>query len=319
MGDKYDPKYPTKYITYLDANNLYGWATSKPLPIRNFKWMTEEDLNNWRNIPCILEVDLEYLPDLHNNYPLAPERLKIGKVEKLIPNLYNNKKYVLHRENLKQYESLGLKIKKIHKGITFHEEPWLEKYITLNTKLRTKLKNDFKKDFFKLMNNSVFCKTMENLRNRVNVRLVASKDKARKLFQKNLTMRVELFFPDNLIAVHMKKTKLKSNRPIYLGMSILDLSKTLMYDFHYNYIKPKYDNKAKLLFTDTDSLACEIETKDFYKDIIHDVEIVFDTGNYPKIHESGIPTGKNKKVLGMFKDEDGGKQIDEFVGPIQDE
>ena len=109
MGDKYDSKYPTKCVTYLDANNLYGWAMSKPLPIRNFKWMTEEDLNNWRNIPCILEVDLEYpqdLHDLHNDYPLVPERLKIGKVEKLIPNLYNKEKYVLHRENLKQYKGL---------------------------------------------------------------------------------------------------------------------------------------------------------------------------------------------------------------------
>ena len=162
------------------------------------------------------------------------------------------------------------------------------------------------------MNNSAFGKTMENLRNRVDVRLVTSEDKARKLFAKP-NYETRTIFPNNLIAVHMKKTKLKLNKPIYLGMSILDLSKTLMYDFHYNYIKPKYDNKAKLLFTDTDSLAYETETKDFYKDIAPDIESMFDTSNYPKIHESGIPTGKNK-VLGMFKDEAGGKQIDEFVG-----
>ena len=316
MRDKYDPNSPTKYIPYLDANNLYGYAMSKPLPVRNFKWMTEEDLNNWRNIPCILEVDLEYPQDLHdlyNDYPLGPERLKIGKVEKRIPNLYNKEKYVLHRQNLKQYESFGLKITKIHKGITFHEEPWLAKYISLNTELRTKAKNDFEKDFFKLINNSVFGKTMENLRNRVDVCLVTSEVKARKLFAKPNYMS-RTIFSDNLIAVHMKKTKLKLNKPIYLGMSILYLSKTLMYDFHYNYIKPKYDNKAKLLFTDTDSLAYEIETEDFYKDIAPDVESMFDTSNYPKIHKSGILTGKNKKVLGVFKDECGGKQIDEFVG-----
>ena len=138
MGGKYDPNSHTKYIPYLDANNLYGWATSKPLHVRNFKWMTEEELNSWRKIPCILEVGLEYpqdLHDLHNDYPLAPERLRIGKVPKLIPNLYDKEKYVLHRENLKQYESIGLKITKIHKGITFHEEPWLPKYISLNTEL----------------------------------------------------------------------------------------------------------------------------------------------------------------------------------------
>ena len=288
MGDEYDSNSPTKYIPYLDANNLYGWAMSKPLPIQSFKWMAEEDLNNWRNIPCILEVDLEYpqdLHDLHNDYPVAPERLKIGKVEKRFPNLYNKEKYVLYRENLKQHESLGFKITKIHKGITFYKEPWLAKYISLNTKVQTEGKNDFEEDFFELINNSVFGKTMENLRNRVDIHLVTNKDKARKLFAKpNYDSRT--IFSDNLITVDMKKTKLKLNKPIYLGMSILYLSKTLMYDFHYNYIKPKYDNKAKLLFTNTDSLEYEIETKDFYKDIAPDVESMFDTRNYPKIHKS---------------------------------
>ena len=228
MEDKYDPNSPTKYIPYLDANNLYGWAMSKPLPTRRFEWMNEKDLNNWGNIPCILEVDFEYpqeLHDLHNAYPLAPERIKIGKVEKLVPNLNDKEKYVLYHNILKQYESLGLKITKIHKGIKFHEEPWLEKYITLNAKLRTNAKNKFEKDFFKLMNNSVFGKTMENLRNRVDVRLVTNEDKAKKLFIiPNYESRT--IFSGNLIAVHMKKTKLKLNKPIYFEMSILDLSKT---------------------------------------------------------------------------------------------
>ena len=112
----------------------------------------------------------------------------------------------------------------------------------------------------------------------------------------------------------MKKTKLVFNKPVYLRMCILDLSKTLMYDFHYNYIKRKYGDKAKLLFTDTDSLMYEIQTEDFYKDISEDVKHKFDTSNYPPNHPSGIPSGFNKKVLGMFKDEAGGKVIDEFVG-----
>ena len=112
----------------------------------------------------------------------------------------------------------------------------------------------------------------------------------------------------------MKKTELTFNKPVYLGMSILDLSKTLMYDFHYNYIKQKYEDKAKLLFTDTDSLMYEIQTEDFYKDISKDVKHKFDTSDYPPNHPSGIPSGVNKKVLGMFKDEAGGKVIDEFVG-----
>ena len=110
----------------------------------------------------------------------------------------------------------------------------------------------------------------------------------------------------------MMKTKLYFNKPVYLGMSILDLSKFLMYDFHYNYIKTKYG--AKLLFTDTDSLEYEIKTKDFYKDINPDIEKRFDTSDYPTNQPSGIKTGLNSKVLGMFKDDAGGKQIVEFVG-----
>ena len=314
LGEEYDPSQPSKYITYLDANNLYGWAMSKPLPISNFKWM--KNLHNWRNRPCILEVDLEYpeqLHHLHNEYPLAPESLNVGNVDKLIPNLMDKERYVLHRDNLLLYESLGIKIKKIHRGITFVESPWLKEYIDLNTGLRAKATNTFEKDFFKLMNNSVFGKTMENIRNRVDIKLITNEKEAKKLISKpNFHHRT--IFTENLIAVHMKKTKVYYNKPIYLGMCILDLSKTLMYDFHYNYIKKKYGEDANLLFTDTDSLAYEIDTEDFYKDINPDVERLFDTSNYPANHESGIKVGTNKKVPGMFKDEAGGKQILEFVG-----
>ena len=143
MGKKYDPMSPSKYLVYLDANNLYGWAMMKPLPVGDFKWMEEKELENWEDIPCILEVDLEYpreLCVLHNDYPLAPERLKIGNVEKLIPNLWDKEKYVVHYKNLKLYLELGLKISKIHRGIKFREEPWMRSYIKLNTDLRTKRK-----------------------------------------------------------------------------------------------------------------------------------------------------------------------------------
>ena len=120
-------------------------------------------------------------------------------------------------------------------------------------------------------------------------------------------------FDENLIAVHMKKTKLYINKPVYLGMSIFDLSKSFMYDFHYNYIKTKYGDNAKLLFTDTASLAYEIKTKYFYKDINPDIEEWFDTSDYPTNHPSGIETGLNSKVLGMLKDEACGKQIVEYI------
>ena len=312
MGKSFNNKEASKYITYLDANNLYGWAMSKPLPTHGFKWMDNNELETWEKHPCILEVDLVYpqsLHDLHNDYPLAPERIKVNKVTKLIPNLGNKEKYIIHYQNLKQYLSLGLKLVKIYRGIKFEESPWLEKYISLNTDLRAKAKNEFEKDFFKLMNNSVFGKTMENIRNRVDIRLENDEKRAEKLSAKPIFKHCNIFSED-LVSIPMKKTELTYNKPVYLGMCILDLSKTLMYDFHYNYIKQKYEDKVKLLFTDTDSLMYEIRTEDFYKDISADVEDRFDTSDYPKDNPSGLPSGFNKKVIGMFKDE----VIDEFVG-----
>ena len=204
------------------------------------------------------------------------------------------------------YVDLGLKIKKIHRGIKFKELPWMKSYIELNTDLRTK---GVEKDFFKLMNNSVFGKTMENIRNRVNVQLVSTLEKAQKLIAKP-NLKHWTRFDKNLIGVHLNKTKMTYNKPVYCGMSILDISKTLMYEFHY-----KYMNKflKKLLFTDTDSLCYEIETDDFFADIAGDVEKMFDTSNFDKNHQSGIQ-GKNKKIPGMMKDEAGGKIIEEFVG-----
>ena len=174
-------------------------------------------------------------------------------------------------------------------------------------------KNKFEENFFKFMNNSVLGKTMENIRNRVDIHLVTNEYQARKLISKS-NYHHRTIFCDNLATIHMKKTYLVFDKPVYLGTSILDISKTLMYKFPYNYLKPKYGEKAKLLFTDTDSLMYEIETDDLYQGIFPDVRTMLDTSNYPKDHPSGIETGVNKKVIGMFKDDAGGKQIIEFVG-----
>ena len=137
---RFDVNKPSKDITYLDANNLYGWGMSKPLPTHGLKLMKLNELETWENNSCILEVDLEYprnLHDLHSDYPLAPEQIEVNKVSKLIPNLGDKEKYILHYENPKKYLSLGLKLTNIHRGIKFKEGQWLEKYIALNTKLRT--------------------------------------------------------------------------------------------------------------------------------------------------------------------------------------
>ena len=335
---EYNETAPEKHIMYLDANNLYGWAMSQYLPTGGFKWLNEEfilldDYTDDSDKGLILEVDLEYpdeLHDLHNDYPLAPEKLKVGEdmlsaycekiaekfnmssglVQKLIPTLGGKEKYVLHYRNLQLYLDLGMKLKKIHRVLEFNQSPWLKEYIDFNTMKRANAKNSFEKEFFKLMNNSVFGKTMENLRKRVDVRLVTDEKKLFKLTSKPTYVSSKIFNED-LVAVHKIKETLTLNRPAYVGMCILDLSKTLMYDFHYNYIKDKYGDEAKLLFTDTDSLMYEIQTDDVYKDLFVDKE-KFDNSDYSK--DSPFYFGENKKVIGKFKDEAAGIPITEFVG-----
>ena len=338
---EYDEKAPSKYIMYLDANNLYGWAMSQYLPTGGFKWMTQKQIDkiNLANYKedsdkgIILEVDLEYPEELHNqhnDYPLAAEKIKVtkdmlsdycknisdkynistGLVSKLIPTLSNKNKYVLHYRNLQLYLSLGLKLTKIHRVLEFNQSPWLKQYIDFNTEKRKNAKNAFEKDFFKLMNNSVFGKTMENIRKRVDVRLVTDEKKLLKLASKPTYVSSKIF-NENLVAVHKIKETLTLNRPAYVGMCILDLSKTLMYDFHYNYIKDKYEDKARLLFTDTDSLTYEIEADDVYKDFFNDKD-KFDNSDYPD--GSSYFDKTNKKVIGKFKDEAAGVPICEFVG-----
>ena len=350
----YDPDKQSSYITYLDANNLYGWAMSKPLPYGNFKWVnygwamsqgaTFSDMSQElpydryllpkrKGIGRIYEVDLEYpkeLHDLHNGYPCAAEKIKVtdemlsdycreikdkfnissGNVNKLIPTLRDKKNYVLHEENLRLYLSLGLKLKKVHRVLRFSEKPWLKEYIDFNTEKRKNAKNAFEKDFFKLMNNSVFGKTMENIRKRSNIHLETDPDHFLRQTAKPTFVSCKIFH-ENLVAVHMKKKILKLDKPSYVGMCILDLSKVLMYDFHYNFIKKKYGDRAILLFTDTDSLCYIILTDDVYEDLYNHKDM-FDNCDYSK--SSKFFFDENKKVIGKFKDEAAGNPITSFVG-----
>ena len=182
----------------------------------------------------------------------------------------------------------------------------------MNTKLRTEEKNDFEKDFFKLMNNSIFVKTIENLRNHRDIKLVTT-DKRRNQLVSEPNYHATKYFSEDLLAIEMKKIKVKMNKLIYLGMSILDISKTLMYDFWYDYIKPKYQDNVKLCCMDTDSFIIHTKAEDFYEDIDDDVEKWYDTSNRDDDVDRPLPIGMNKKVIGLMKDELGGKIMIELV------
>ena len=317
----YNNNEESSYIQYLDANNLYGWTMSRKLPVNGFKWIDNKEINekfikNYNendNKGYIFEVDVKYpkrLHELHSDLPFLSERMEINKCKKLVCNLFNKKKYVTHINSLKQALNDGLKLRKIHRIIEFNQDAWLKPYIDMNTELRKAEKNDFEKDFLKLMNNSVFGKTMENIRKHSDIKLVTTDKKRSKLVSEPNYHTINLISED-LSIIEMKNTKVKMSKPIYLGLSILEISKILMYEFWYDYMKPKYGNKVKLCYMDTDSFIMNIKTNAFYEDFINDVENRFDTSNYEV--NRPLPTGKNKKVIGLMKDEQGGKTITEFV------
>ena len=211
---------------------------------------------------------------------------------------------------LKQALDHGLKLRKVHRVIEFDQETWLKEYIDVNTELRKKASNDFEKDFFKLMNNAVFGKTRENFRKHRDIKLV-KKDKKRNKLVSEPNYHTMKLIDNNLAIIEMRKVKVKMNKPIYLALSILDISKITMYEFWYDYVKSKYEDKARLCYMDTNSFVVNIKTKDFYKDIAENVKERFDTSNY--IYDRPLPTGVNKKVIGLMKDEFGGDIIREFV------
>ena len=317
----YDKKKKPSYIQYLDANNLYGKAMTEKLPVRGFRWMDDickidEDFvkvyNKNDNKGYILDVDVDYpnkLQNLHSDLPFLPKRMVINNTKKLVCNLNDKKNYIVHINVLKQALDHGLKLKKVHRVIEFEQEAWLKEYIDVNTELRKKATNDFEKDFFKLMNNAVFGKTMENVRKH-RVKLVKTEKKMNKLVSEPNFHTMKLI-DNNLAIIEMRKVKVKMNKPVYLGLSILDISKISMYEFWYDYVKIKYEDKARLCYMDTDSFVVNIKTKDFYKDISQDVNKRFDTSNYT--FDRPLPTGINKKVIGLMKDKLGGDIITEFV------
>ena len=257
----------------------------------------------------MLEVDVAYpreLHDYHNDLPFMCAKMKINGVEKLFPNLYYKRKYIIHINVLKQAIDHGLVLERIHRCIEFKQSAWMREYIVLNTRLRTAAKNYFEKDFYKLMNNSVFGKTMENIRKHRNIKLVNNEEEYLKNVMKPNFKSGTLPGPDQM-SCEMGKIRAVRSKPVYLGQAILDLSKTIMYEFHYDYMIPKYGDRLKLCYMDTDSMIYSIKTEDFYSDISSDVESRFDTSGYPNNGSTPLPIEKNKEVIGLMKDELGGE------------
>ena len=269
---------------------------SQYLPVGNFSWLrnmpTEEQIKSWqpdRKRGFILEVDLEYPPGLHdehNAYPLAPEKaqvpeewmspyqqalaieLNLGKdrTQKLLLTLRDKTNYVLHYRNLQLYLSLGMKLKRVRNVLAFDQKDWMKSYISLNTELRKQATSTFEKNFFKLLNNSVFGKTMENLRNRTVVKLVRAGEEAklRKLLSNPLFASAAVF-GESLAGIQMHKERILMNKPVYTGMWVLELSKLLMYEFFFfffffflmteihSFYSELYDEKSGV---QTDYLTC---------------------------------------------------------------
>ncbi|XP_066595461.1 uncharacterized protein [Prorops nasuta] len=289
----YNSSESSRYLMYFDVNNLYGWAMSQALPFGQFEWVENcenfnvNDYADDSDTGYIIEVDLFYpekIHDLQRDLPMCPENKKPpkSKISKLLATLNNKYRYVMHYRNLKQALNHGVVLEKIHRILKFKQSFWLKSYIDLNTKLRTESNSDFEKNLYKLMNNAVFGKTIENVRKRY------------------------------LVAIQMKKLNIIIDKPIFIGMCVLDLSKVCLYSFHYDVILPKLKLDVKLLYTDTDSLIYEFKCENIY-DFIREKIDYFDTSDFPINNIYNIPL-VNKKVIGLMKDECNGNLMSEFVG-----
>lgn len=285
------------------------------------------------DIGYFFEVDLEYPEELHpahQDYPLAPERLNVAAEEKsllqqalemryerrpqncskLVPNLHDKRNYQLHYQNLLYYMQLGMRLVKIHRAVMFREEAWLAPYISLCTELRKKALSPFERDLFKLFINIIFGKSCEKLDDRTDIRLVQVERQFRQLMSRPHCKNFRIF-ANTLAAVELRKPQIVIDRPMYIGTTVLDLSKLHMYKLHYGHFRAVYGNMARLLYTDTDSLIYHIETDNVLAECYEHKEDVFDMSTLPPTSPYFDDTKKN--VPGYLKVETGGKQMTEFV------
>jgi len=305
------------------------------LPCRNFRFVDENNIQTEYEkvllapangpIGYVLEVDIEYgehLHDLHNDFPFCPENKipPFGKHPKLLLDFSNKKNYIIHYMNLQQIIRNGLKISKVHKILKFSQSQWLKSYIQLNNNKRTVAKTTFEKDFYKLMNNAIYGKSVEAKENHRVVHLVTEwRADGRKLCAEKLIARPNFqsisIFEDEFCAIEMTPLKLKIDRPTYTGFAVLEHSKYHMYEFLYSYLIPKFGDKFKLDYVDTDAFLFQVAIDDFMGAIKNDIDSHFDTSDIDEeILKRHNLERKNKKVLGKFKDECNGFPLVHFVG-----
>ena len=339
MGDRYVKSDDNKKILYFDANNLYGHSMSEPLPYDEIKIDNSVKLEDILNTPddsdigYFVEVDLKYpdnIKEKTKNFPFAPINKKINhdnfsdymkeikpdtyiQTKKLICDWEDKKNYLVHYRMLKFYIRHGMIVDKVHSIISFKQSRWLEKYINFNTQKRNKAKNDFEKDFYKLLNNAFYGKTMENVRNRLKIKPI-KKDDYKEIVkqQSKLTFNGIHKTYENCIIYTFKQNEVLMDKPIYLGFTVLELSKLLMYETYYDKSQPYFGQEnIQLHYMDTDSFILSVNTKDIIKDL-KNIEDIFDFSNLDKNHE--LFSNKNKKVIGKFKIETPKNiWIDEFV------
>ena len=339
MGDRFIKSDDNKKILYIDANNFYGHSMSQYLPYHEIKFDKNIKLEDILNTPddsgvgYIVEVDLKYPDNIKQktkNFPFAPVNKKINpdnyndymkeikldtyiQTSKLICDWSDKNNYLIHYRMLKFYIRHGMIVDKVHSITSFKQSRWLEKYISFNTQKRNQAKNDFEKDFYKLLNNAFYGKTMENVRNRLKINFI-KKDDYREIIkqQSKLTFNGIHKSYENCDSYTFKQNEVLMDKPIYLGFSVLELSKLHMYETYYNILQPYFgQEKIQLHYMDTDSFILSLNTKDIIKDL-KNLEDIFDFSNLDNNHE--IFSHKNKKVLGKFKIETPKNiWIDEFV------
>ena len=317
--DVFDESKANVYGAFFDVISFYAGTMQQTLPVDSYEWnetitlreilATSDDLV----VGFFVEVDIAYpssLHDSHNDLPLAPEKILIRKSwlspyaqsfnvtlpsdgrEKLVETLLDKNRYVCHYRNLKFYVNQGLKVRKLHRVIQFRQSKWLGDYISKNTVMRKQATNDFEKNFYKLMSNACFGKTMENLRNRREILSVNNEKQAEKSLLKP-TFKSYQIIHNGLVSVSFSPSKVAWSKPTPVGASILDLSKLSLYKFHYEEMKPRFGDKVKVCYKDTDSLLYGVETENLYSEMAT-FKHLLDLSGYPEEHFLHGKT--NKKV-----------------------